>query len=191
MAMRNLILIIAVCILTCASSVVPAVQADAATSQSGSSISSAPRPGDFGLGLMLGSIISITGKYWLNKQGALDFGFGFVGQPWTMLYADYLWHIPRAFGTGTKFGRESSLYFGGGGGLGFWNSANGCGHWNCSWDSEHANSGIGLFVRGLVGAEWYPAPSRFGLFGELGPSIMLIPGTWGALDFDIGGRYYF
>ena len=73
-------------------------------------------PADFGLGLQVGSLVAVTGKYWVSQPAAIDFGLGFGGSG-TSLYADYLWHIPGIFGTGTKFGRESSGYLGGGGGV--------------------------------------------------------------------------
>lgn len=147
-----------------------------------------PQKGEMGAGIMLGTIDSITGKYWLNNRAAVDFGVGMVGSPWITLYADYLWHIPKAFGTGSQFGRETSVYFGGGAGLGFWNDDHSCGHWSCS-DVHH--SGTGLFARGIAGFEWYAMPTRFGLFFELGPTLMVVPNAWGTFDVAFGARYYF
>jgi hypothetical protein len=139
-----------------------------------------------GAGLMLGGISAITGKYWISSQGAVDFGIGFGGRPGTALYADYLWHLPGIFGRGTKFGQQTSGYLGGGGGLAFWNN---CGSWNCNQPST--TSGNGIFLRGLVGFEWYPPTTQFGFFAELGPTILISPGTYGAFDIGFGGRYYF
>jgi hypothetical protein len=76
-------------------------------------------------------------------------------------------------------------------GVGFWRDTGRCGRWGCDWDGEPHDSGTGVFVRGLFGFEWYPKTTRFGVFGELGPSIIVSPGTGGTLDIDIGGRYYF
>ena len=159
----------------------------------------APRPmatgtssnetGDFGLGLMVGTVISATGKYWLSPKGAVDFGLGFSDRNTTVIYADYLYHLAGIFGSGTRFGRETSGYFGGGGGLGFWNGSNdNCGRWRCDGQSSSAS---GLFIRGLVGLEWHANPTRFGVFAEVGPSILLVPRTEGSLEFGTGGRYYF
>lgn len=153
--------------------------------------SDVPKAGEIGVGSMIGTIISATGKYWLSDQAALDFGIGFVGSSWVIVYGDYLWHLPRIFGTNSQFGRDSSLYFGGGGGVGFWNGYGACGHWECDWSSHTSNSGAGLFIRGVSGVEWYPQTTRFGVFGELGPTIMIVPGTWGTIDVAVGGRYYF
>ncbi|MBX9767241.1 MAG: hypothetical protein K2X47_08220 [Bdellovibrionales bacterium] len=145
-------------------------------------------PGKIGVGLMLGSIVSMTGKYWLSERGALDFGIGVSGRA-NSLYGDYLWHVPGMFGTGTRFGRETSGYFGGGLGLGFWSESYECGRWNCS--RRTADSGTGVFLRGLFGAEWYPPATRFGVFLEIGPTLLLTPATSGGLDLGLGGRYYF
>lgn len=155
--------------------------------------STVPSVNQIGLGGMLGTIISGTGKYWVSEQGAIDFGVGFVSSAWVVLYGDYLWHLPRVFGTNSQFGRESSLYFGGGGGVGFWRTTGSCGHWGCDWDTSNrgTRSGTGFFIRGIAGVEWYPHGTRFGVFAEVGPSIMITPGTWGTLDVGTGGRYYF
>ncbi|MGE4132859.1 MAG: hypothetical protein AB7F86_14560 [Bdellovibrionales bacterium] len=146
-------------------------------------------PNQFGLGVMGGTIFSITGKYWFTKQGALDFGIGVAGSHGTAIYADYLFHIPKIFGTGTRFGRETSGYFGGGGGIGFWSDSYECGRWHCHRHSD--DSGTGVFIRGLVGFEWYPAPTRFGVFGELGPTLLFTPHSGSGIDVGVGGRYYF
>ena len=148
-----------------------------------------PNPGSFAGGLMIGSMTAVTGKYFLSKEAALDFGVGFGGYPGSALYLDYLWHIPGVFGTNSKFGRESSIYFGGGGGIAFWDDTYECGRWHC--DHRPRNTETGVFIRGLVGVEWYAAPTRFGVFGELGPTILLSPATGSGLDVGIGGRWYF
>src|SRR5579863_2447442 len=64
--------------------------------------SQAPKAGDIGVGGMVGTIISVSGKYWISNQGAVDFGLGLVGAPWVVVYADYLWHLPRIFGTNSQ-----------------------------------------------------------------------------------------
>lgn len=141
----------------------------------------------FGAGLMVGNLVAVTGKYWLSKNGAVDFGLGFSGG--TAVYADYLWHIPGIFGRGTRFGRETSGYIGGGGGVGFWSDSFECGRYDC--DRRSSKSGTGLFLRGLAGFEWFPSPTQFGVFAELGPTLLLTPSTTGRLDLGVGGRFYF
>jgi len=150
---------------------------------------SASPPADFGGGLMVGSITAITGKYWLDKKSAIDFGAGFAGSPDTALYADYLYHVPNVFGTSSKFTRETAGYFGGGGGIAFWDDSYDCGRWGCNRRRERTSTGI--FLRGLVGLEWFAAPTRFGVFGELGPTFLFTPASASGLDVGIGGRFYF
>ena len=65
-------------------------------------------PSKLGVGLMVGSMVSATGKYWLTSQEAIDFGVGLGTSDGISLYGDYLWHVPGMFGTSTKFGRETS-----------------------------------------------------------------------------------
>lgn len=146
-------------------------------------------PAEFGLGGMVGSMVSVTGKYWLSKSGALDFGFAFSGNPDAALYADYLYHIPQIFGRSAKFTRETAGYFGGGGGIAFWDDSYECGRWGC--DRRREREGTGIFLRGLVGFEWFAAPTRFGVFGELGPTVLIAPDIAADLDVGVGGRYYF
>jgi hypothetical protein len=147
-------------------------------------------PGRLGAGLMIGSMISVTGKYWLGDgKSALDFGLGFGSSDGISIYGDYLWHVPRIFGTSTQFGRQTSGYIGGGPGIGFWSDSYNCGHWRC--DRRTTSSGSGFFLRALAGFEWFPKPTRFGVFAELGPTFLLTPTTSGSLDIGIGGRYYF
>lgn len=143
---------------------------------------------EFGLGLQVGSLVAVTGKYWISKPAAIDFGLGFGGSA-TSLYADYLWHVPGIFGTSSKFGRESSGYLGGGGGISFWDDSYECGRWDCSRRTR--KSGTGIFLRAVFGVEWYPQRTRFGVFGEIGPTFLVTPSMNGSLDVNVGGRYYF
>ena len=143
----------------------------------------------FGLGLMVGTLVSATGKYWLSPRGALAFGVGVGGYRGVALYADYLWHIPGIFGSGSKFGRETFGYFGGGGGFGTWSGSDECGRWKCT--RRTSDSGTGVFLRGFFGFEWFPLRTRFGVFAEAGPTLLLTPSTSASLDVGVGGRYYF
>lgn len=147
-----------------------------------------PAPDQIGVGMMIGSITSATGKYWLTGKSALDFGLG-VDNPGVVLYGDYLWHVPGMFGRNSQFGRETSGYFGGGLGLSFWDDDYECGRWHC--ERRTTKKGTGVFIRGLFGFEWYPKPAPWGVFLELGPTILLTPVSGSGLDVGLGGRYYF
>lgn len=145
------------------------------------------RAGDFGLGVQLGTISSITGKYFFDERHAVDFGVGLVSGPWTVLYGDYLYHFPGLFGSGTPFARDLTGYVGGGAGVAFWHSRTYCRHWDCGVGA----SGSAVFFRGLFGAEWKPAKPRLGVFLELGPSFAITPNVNAALEAGLGVRYYF
>ncbi len=151
----------------------------------------APKAESFGLGLMVGTMGAINAKYFILDQGAVDLGVEFLDHAGKVIYADFFWHIQKLFGKGTKFGRESSLYFGGGLGVGLWVRTDTCGRWNCSWDANSTGAGNGFFGRLVVGTEWNPARTRFGVFGEVGPSFTLYPSGGKAFDVAVGGRYYF
>ncbi|PWU17517.1 MAG: hypothetical protein C5B49_08740 [Bdellovibrio sp.] len=142
--------------------------------------------GKFGAGFMIGTLVSINGKYWFSDRSALDFGLAFNSPYWNMLYADYLWHLPGLFGSSTQFGRQSVGYVGVGGGLGFWNRRD-CNRWGCSG----SDNGTGVALRGFFGAEWTPAPNPLGVFAEIGPTIGLTPATVTLIDLAVGLRYYF
>lgn len=143
----------------------------------------------FGVGLMIGSQTAVTGKYWLSSANAIDFGVGLGGRNRSSVYGDYLWHVSDLFGNRTEFAREASGYFGAGVGLDFWSDSYECGRWNCSKRTE--NSGTGVFLRGLFGFEWVPPTTRFGLFAEIGPTLLIAPSTYTSLDISLGCRYYF
>jgi hypothetical protein len=139
---------------------------------------------------MVGTITSVNGNYWVSNQGSVDFGAAFFVGENHAVYADYLWHIPGIFGKGTKFGRETYGYFGGGGGVGFWDESYYCGRWDCA-RQPHRKKGSGLFLRGIFGFEWYPLHTQFGVFAEVGPTTLLTPSISTTLDAAVGGRYYF
>ncbi len=73
----------------------------------------------FGLGLMLGEPSGLSGKYFLSKDTALDFGIGYLYHHYhdhdgLHVFADFLWHpavltknsafwLPIYFGVGARF----------------------------------------------------------------------------------------
>jgi hypothetical protein len=112
----------------------------------------------FGAGLMVGSVASLTGKYWSDETRAFDFGLGnnYAGASW--IFADALWHslvfapVPHAL-----------PYLGAGLGLGFKRSF------------SNNKSDTDAFVRLPLGMNWLPERGRFEFFGELVPSFILTP----------------
>lgn len=145
-------------------------------------------PDKFGLGLMLGTMNSATGKYWFDGRSAIDFGLG-LGDPDTSIYANFIYHVPGMFGSGTRFGRESFGYFGGGAGVGWWDDEWECGRFHC--DRRFRSHATGIYIHGMFGFEWFPRTTRFGVFGEAGPTVLISPDHGSRLDIEVGGRFYF
>jgi len=95
----------------------------------------------FGLGLMLGAPSGLSGKYFVGRNTAIDFGVGVIRyyrhrQSNIHVHADFLWH-PVSLASTEPF--ELPLYFGIGGRL---------------WDFEDDNlndRGFGLGVRAPIG----------------------------------------
>jgi len=150
----------------------------------------AARSSRFGAGVMIGTMTSITGKYYLSNGNAVDFGLAFVPSPWTVLYGDYLWNFPGLFGGGSLFARQTTGYFGVGAGIGFWSHARDCYRYYCG-TAYAGSTSTGLFVRAFFGAEWFPSDPPLGVFAEIGPAIGVMPGFGGAIDLGLGLRYFF
>ncbi|MCB9571137.1 MAG: DUF3996 domain-containing protein [Kofleriaceae bacterium] len=70
----------------------------------------------FGLGLMLGAPTGLSGKYFVGRSNAIDFGigtiYGYRGRHGLHVHADYLWH-PLSLTSAPAF--ELPLYIGIGG----------------------------------------------------------------------------
>ncbi|HTM18944.1 MAG TPA: hypothetical protein VL172_00485 [Kofleriaceae bacterium] len=96
----------------------------------------------FGLGLMLGSPTGLSGKYFVGRSTAIDFGVGFIGccrgRDGLHLHADFLWHPIDLVHT-EPF--ELPLYFGIGGRF-----------FNYGWDYRNDNyDGTAIGVRAPIG----------------------------------------
>lgn len=148
------------------------------------------KEGDLGLGAEIGTMGSVSGKYFVMDQGAVDAGVEFLDHPWTTMYADFLWHFRGVLPQREKFWRESVLYVGAGAGVGFWDRLDTCGRWNCNWGGG-LGTGTGLFIRAVGGLEWFPTRTHWGVFGEIAPSFMWYPGGASFIDVALGGRWYF
>jgi hypothetical protein len=136
--------------------------------------------------LILGEPTGITGKYRFDRN-AVDGGLAFSFNEFFLVYGDYLWNFPRAFGASSKFVSELEPYAGVGAIL-FASTVGGVK--NRSYFGTNSSS-IGLGFRIPVGIEWLPAEAPLGVFVELVPGIGLVPGTFGFFEGGIGARYYF
>ncbi|MEQ1877943.1 MAG: hypothetical protein ABL958_14975 [Bdellovibrionia bacterium] len=147
-----------------------------------------PGAGRLGAGIMIGEPTALTGKYWLTRNQAVDFGFGFWTYHSTIIFGDYHWYWPEIFGHKNKFVGDLSLYVGVGGGVASWRDRYWCNRWRCEATGD---SGTAIFVRVPVGVEWFPGHPPLGVFVEVSPSFSISPGMSGYLDFATGIRYYF
>lgn len=150
-----------------------------------------PVEGTIAPSAIVGTIGSISGKYFVTDVDAVDAAAEFMDHPWQVFYADYYRHFHRLFGKGTRFGRETSLYGGLGAGAGFWDRNDNCGRWNCSWNKNTTGTGNGFFIRAVAGVEWYPRRTLFSVFAEVAPSYLWYPTNGSTLDFGAGGRFNF
>jgi hypothetical protein len=142
----------------------------------------------FGLGVVLGAPTAITGKYWTNRDNAIDFGISFGSSYNILVYGDYLWHYPGYFGHSSKFISELNAYLGLGAGLFSWGSGY-YGDRPYGWRTYSGDTGF--YVRVPLGAEWYAHRPPIGVFAELAPGLSVIPGIGVTIDAGIGARYYF
>lgn len=141
--------------------------------------------GPFGAGIVIGAPTGFTGKYFLNPEGAIDFGLAFYFSNLILFYGDYLWHFPGAFGRSSQFVSQLTPYVGVGAVMLLW-TAYGVRHYY-----DHATAGMGLGMRIPLGIEWRPSHPPLGVFIELAPGIGIVPGTFGFFQGGIGIRYYF
>jgi len=126
----------------------------------------------FGLGMILGEPIGISGKYWTSSSTAFDFGVGysFENNSYLNLHADYLFHSKNIFDTS----EDISLYYGPGARLRF---------------VENATTRLGF--RFDVGLVWIPRHTPIDVFIEIAPLLDIIPETDFSMNGGIGVRYFF
>ncbi len=135
----------------------------------------------FGLGFMFGAPTGLSGKYFLGKDTALDFGVGW--NSWNRsrglhIHADFLWH-PAALITARPF--HMPIYFGLGGRF-----------WDFDGDRYDDDIAFGLRVPGGIAFDFNNVP--LDIFLELAVVLDFYRYYGGAhLGFNgaLGIRYYF
>ena len=145
-------------------------------------------PGPFGLGVVIGEPTGLSAKLWLDQKHAIDFGLSFSFDDYFLIFSDYLFHFPGAFGRSSAFVTELTPYIGIGGVLAFANDRR--------RDRDRHFFGrerdtLGLGVRVPLGIEWIPSKAPLGVFVELVPGIAIAPATDAFFEGGIGIRYYF
>jgi hypothetical protein len=145
--------------------------------------------GPFGLGLALGDPTALTAKYWLDGgKDAVDLGLAYWLGRYFLVYSDYDYHFPGAFGARNEFVSSLSPYIGIGGILIFASTSERNNRGD-KYFADNTSAALALGLRIPIGVEWRPRP--IGVFLEFAPGLTVIPGTFGFLQAAIGVRYYF
>jgi hypothetical protein len=122
---------------------------------------------DWGVGIMIGGPAAVQGKYWIDRQSAIDGAFSIISKDELYVHFDFLVHDYRAFAKPES--GQLPLYFGGG-----------------IFLNSRGNKGL----RTVAGIEYQFEEYPFDVFLELAPLITLHPDTDIAFTGFIGGRYY-
>ncbi len=147
---------------------------------------------NLGLGFELGDPTGFTGKYWVGRTNAIDFGVGFDGYAYggtcttnragvcngrLTLNVDYLWQSNLVRSTA-----QLDWHLGAGGRMNIWN--------------DNARNYLSLGGRMPVGLDlMFNNPNFLELFFELAPVLNIGPSggpvLWLSFDVDLGIRFYF
>ena len=142
--------------------------------------------GPFGLGIELGDPSAVSGRYDYADDKAIDAGLSFFSNNWFLVYADGLYKFQDGFGHSHSFFAQTTPYIGGG--LVAVSSSSSR-HDRYFSGSDNANFALGFRIP--LGAEWRPVRIPIGVFVEVAPGLVIIPGTYSFLQAGIGARYYF
>jgi hypothetical protein len=125
--------------------------------------------GKLGLGVVVGSPIGPTMKYWLDSRTAVDFGIGFDEDP--VFYADFLWHNWNL--TPKPTSGQMALYAGVG----------------PRYEViDHHEDEFGLRVP--FGLSYFFDNAPIELYGEIVPVFVIAPDTDAEFDGGVGVRFY-
>jgi hypothetical protein len=155
----------------------------------------------FGLGLMLGAPTSLSGKYFVGRSTAIDFGIGTIydyrDRRGLHLHADFLWH-PVSLASPDAF--ELPLYFGIGGrffdGDRCYRYVDQRGNYYCDY---YYRDYTALGLRAPVGLSFDFNRVPLDIFAEIALVLDFLvdhdsrydDGVYGDLNGAIGIRYYF
>ncbi|MDE1975742.1 MAG: hypothetical protein KGI84_00600 [Elusimicrobia bacterium] len=130
---------------------------------------SGPAAGEFGIGIEAGQPSGAAAKYWLDKDSAVDAGFGESNGD-AALHADLVWHAWNVLPQPQQ--GKLGIYFGAGPRLQF------------ASDTEFA-------VRTFVGTSYWLGGHPVELFAEVGPVFQMTQGGGVYADGAVGARFYF
>jgi hypothetical protein len=146
--------------------------------------------GPFGLGIVIGEPTGLSAKYRMSPDQAIDAGLSFDISHWFLIWGDWLYHFPGAFGAKAPFLQQTTPYIGIGGLLVFsnrdeWETR----HWRYFSETHSSRTAFGMRIP--IGAEWKAPGIPLGVFLELVPGLVIIPATDGFFQAGIGARFYF
>jgi len=146
-----------------------------------------------GAGIMLGDLNGISVKYLQNHRNSFDGGFSYRSGEYATLHGDYLWNVAELFGlSSVKEKKGSGLlapYFGFGA-IMFFDTSKGTTTDSNTLFQRLNSQGIALGARVPIGVEYMPAIVPCGIFGEIAPGTVLIPGMIGFIQGEAGVRFY-
>jgi hypothetical protein len=153
------------------------------------------KAGPFGLGIIGGNPTGLTGKYFFNREGALDFHLGIGG--WGAgrhrdfgIYVDYLHHFD--LGVRNSVLHSMAIYVGGGGEIIFDDDGYYCGNWRKRGDCrDRDNDRIWIAARAPIGLNLMFGKVPLELFIEIVPTLYIIQYITFDIDLALGLRFYF
>ena len=133
----------------------------------------------WGLGVMLGSPIGLTAKYWLGGANALDFGVG--GGPGFRVHGDYTWGLAQVLEN--KRDLTLDLYLGAGGALAI--ASGFCTYYGDRFCQDRVFGGLRVPIG--LDARLRRAPVNFGI--EFAPGIWFGSYVTGLFDVFVFCRF--
>jgi hypothetical protein len=146
--------------------------------------------GPLGFGIVLGDPSALTAKYNLDAKRSIDAGLAFDFDRWVLVYGDWLYHVRGIFSRKAPELSRLTPYLGIGGVLVLSNRTE-LETRKLRYFSETSSSRTALGIRLPLGLEWRPASVPVGVFVEVVPGLVVIPGTYGFAQGGIGIRYFF
>lgn len=144
------------------------------------------KPGNFGLGVLLGSPTALSAKYFTGGNDAVDAGLSFSSHE-IIVFGDYLRHFPGKFGKQNAFVSALNPYVGVGPVFAFGDhDHNHKHHFIDDDDDDFAFGG-----RIPFGVEWMAPEIPVGVSLEIVPGILIIPETDAFVQGGLAVRYYF
>jgi len=142
---------------------------------------------NFGIGVMIGHPVAVTVQHNISKNNSVAGGFSFSLSDYTLVYADYHYHVSHLIKNKNPFSVETNPYVGFGGLLVLTNKDRSSDDLYLGKKSGH----LGLGVRIPFGFEVLPQTLPIRFFAEIVPGMSLTPTMGAFFHLGLGIRYYF